>query len=141
MAGMIALTFTQVLCRFVLNFAIQGTEQSIRLCFVWIIFLGAAIAVKEGSHLVLEMLTSQLPEGPRKVLRVIVLLGTMVCAGVLLYASGQYCLRCVGKSMLSLSLPANAAYIAMPISGALMLFYQLEILINLLRKPKKGDVQ
>lgn len=141
MAFMIALTFAQVVCRFVLKFPINGGEQSIRICFVWIIFLAAAIAVKEGTHLVLDMLTSQLPPVAQRILRILILIGTMVCSVVLLMGSVDYCQRCMGKSLLSLPLPANVVYVAMPISAVLMLFYQFELLINALRGKKEGDAQ
>jgi TRAP-type C4-dicarboxylate transport system permease small subunit len=56
------------------------TEEAARFCFIWIIMLGAMIAVREGTHFEVDVLPT--PKTPRgeAVLRLI------VCAFMLLFA-------------------------------------------------------
>ncbi|RJQ57608.1 MAG: TRAP transporter small permease [Desulfobacteraceae bacterium] len=55
------------------------TEEAARFCFIWIILLGATIAVKEGTHFEVDVLPT--PEDPKKV----AILRLVVCAFMLLF--------------------------------------------------------
>lgn len=136
---LVALTFLQVLCRFVFKIPISWSEESVRMCFVWIIFLGSAVAVKEGTHLMLDMLTSHLPGFAQKVLRVLVLVGMTVCSGVLLWGSIDYCTRTWNKSMIAVPLPAWCLNLAVPISAALMILFLIEKILEEFAPHRKGE--
>ena len=50
--------FTEIIPRYI------WTEEAARLCFIWIIMLGSMIAVRDGTHFDLEVLTpSKTPRG------------------------------------------------------------------------------
>lgn len=126
MTVLVAVTFMQVLARFVFKVPISWSQELVKLCFVWVIFLGSAIAVKEGTHLTLDMLTSVLPDRVRRIIRIGILLLMTVCAGILLYGGGRYCVNCASKTMITLPLPANVQYISMPLAALVMIWYLLE---------------
>lgn len=126
MVVLVAVTFLQVLARFVFKIPISWSQELVKLCFVWIIFLGAAIAVKEGTHLTLDMLTSSLPGGVRRVIRIGILFLTILCAATLLYGGGRYCINCASKTMITLPLPADVQYVSMPLSALFMIWYLIE---------------
>lgn len=135
---LVAVTFLQVLARFVLKIPVSWSQEMVRLCFVWIIFLGSAIAIKEGTHLTLDMLTSHLPVPVQRIVRIGILLLTLVCAAFLLYGGGRYCINCASKTMLTLPLPANVMYVSMPVSAVIMIWYLVE---NLIAECGKGGMQ
>jgi hypothetical protein len=55
----IATIFYQVLARNYLSISVNWTDEVALLCFVWSVFLGAAVAVRRRAHYVVELL----PEG------------------------------------------------------------------------------
>ena len=71
LASMVVLVFGNVLMRYAFNSGITVSEELARWFFVWLTFLGAAVAVHERSHLGSDMLTSRL--GP---------LGKRICLGL-----------------------------------------------------------
>ena len=48
---MVGATFLQVIFRYFFNHPLFWSEELSRYCFVWIVFVGAAIAVKHGAHI------------------------------------------------------------------------------------------
>lgn len=136
---LIVVTFTQVLCRFILQVPAVWTEELARMSFVWLIFLGSAIAVKEGTHLSLDMITAAVPPRVRTAMQYWVLLLILVLSGVIFYAGGSYCLRSMGKTAVTLPIPSNCVYVAVPISAVLMMFFAVELLVGKARGIGEGE--
>ncbi len=130
---LVAITFLQVVCRFVFKIPISWSQETVQFCFVWIIFLGSALAVKENTHLMLDMLTSRLPAAAQKVLRVLILVLILACGGVLLAGGADYCLRTWDKTMIAMPLPAWCLNISAPLCAVLLILFALERLAAELR--------
>ena len=135
---LVAVTFWQVLCRFIIKIPVAWSEEIARMSFVWLIFLGSAIAVKEGSHLMLDMLTSAVRPNFRRAMEYWVLLAILAVSGVIFYAGGSYCLRSLGKTAVTLPIPSNCVYAAVPVSAALMAFFAAERLLRKISGGKEG---
>ncbi|MBU2551981.1 MAG: TRAP transporter small permease [Proteobacteria bacterium] len=52
---MVLMVFIQIICRYVLEISLQGTEELARYLMITGTFLGAAIAVKAGVHIQVEL--------------------------------------------------------------------------------------
>jgi len=50
--------FVQVIFRYVLEMSIMGTEELARYCMIYLVFLGAALAVYRKSHITLDAITT-----------------------------------------------------------------------------------
>ena len=137
MALLVAVTFFQVLCRFVFMFPAVWTEEVARMSFVWLIFLGAAIGVKEGTHLVLDMLASAVGPRLRRTMQIAILALIIGLSGIILYAGGSYCWRSRGKTTVTMPVPANVIYAVIPLSATLMIFFGVEKLREKL--AERGD--
>lgn len=66
LAAMVLLVFGNVVLRYAFNSGITVSEELSRWLFVWMIFLGAIVAVKEHRHLGTDVLVSRLPPAGRK---------------------------------------------------------------------------
>lgn len=66
------------------------TEEAARFCFIWIVMVGAIIAVREGTHFEVDVLPA--PRTPRgeAVLRLVVALLMLVFAGVFVWYGWAY---------------------------------------------------
>ncbi|MEK8028827.1 TRAP transporter small permease [Pseudaquabacterium rugosum] len=71
LAAMVLLVAANVLMRYAFNSGITVSEELARWLFVWLTFLGAAVAVHRQAHLGTDMLTSRLGPGGRRVCRVV----------------------------------------------------------------------
>lgn len=60
LASMVILVFGNVLLRYGFNSGITVSEELSRWAFVWMTFLGAIIAVKDGQHIGTDMLVGRL---------------------------------------------------------------------------------
>lgn len=66
LAVMVMLVFGNVVLRYAFNSGIAVSEEVSRWLFVWLCFLGAVVALKEGEHLGTDMLVSRLPVAGKK---------------------------------------------------------------------------
>lgn len=67
LAVMVVLVFGNVVLRYGFNSGITVSEELSRWAFVWMTFLGAIIAVKEGGHLGTDMLVGRLGPAGKKI--------------------------------------------------------------------------
>ena len=56
-----AVTFAQVVTRYVLNDPLIWSEELARYLFVWVSMIGAALAVRNGGHFGLDLLLRRMP--------------------------------------------------------------------------------
>ena len=61
LAVMVVLVFGNVIMRYGFNSGITVSEELSRWLFVWLTFLGAIVAMKEGAHLGSDTLVSRMP--------------------------------------------------------------------------------
>jgi TRAP-type C4-dicarboxylate transport system permease small subunit len=66
LAVMVVLVFGNVVLRYGFNSGIAVSEEVSRWLFVWLCFMGAVVAMKDGAHLGTDMLVSRLPVAGKK---------------------------------------------------------------------------
>lgn len=87
MMAMATLVFVNVVCRYALGFSIIWAEEISQYLMIWIAFLGAGLALREGRHVALEMLQDRLPARVSRGLRaaiaalILIFLGAVTVLG------------------------------------------------------------
>lgn len=107
------------------------TEEAARFCFVWVVLIGAAIAVREGRHFTIDVLPEGLPPGWRRILSV---LGLVVIAAIgMLMVVGGLTFAEIGVSRISTTSGISLAwvYAAVPFSGFSILVFTVEKFVDL----------
>ena len=130
--------FLQVLIRFVFKYPLPWTEEIARIAFVYCIFVGATIAVRQNSHLHVDALLVVLP---KKVARAMVFLGMLLVGVFLVFVTWQgiVLVRATGVQMTPvMQLPFKYLYLILPVSGALMLLYLVSNMLALIRGKGEG---
>jgi TRAP-type C4-dicarboxylate transport system permease small subunit len=61
LAIMSALVFANAAGRYLLNQGFASSEEIARLAFVWLVFLGAVVGVRERAHIGMDMLVRAMP--------------------------------------------------------------------------------
>ena len=133
MAALVVDVFLGVFSRYVLHATFQWYDEVARLCFVWMVFLGAAVAVRLGAHFRLHLLVDRLGPGLRRATDVVVGLLVVAFGGVLV--AGGITIYPVAHRQVTDSLELSMLwfYCALPIGGALMILFSLPHLWRLLR--------
>ena len=67
LAGMVVLVFGNVVLRYVFNSGIAISEELSRWLFVWMVFLGAIVGLREHAHLGVDTLVKALSPAGRKI--------------------------------------------------------------------------
>jgi TRAP-type C4-dicarboxylate transport system permease small subunit len=133
MMVLVADVFLGVWSRYVMRATFQWYDEVARLCFVWMIFLGAALAVRYSGHFRLHLLIDRLSARARRRVDVAVLLVVIVFAFVLL--AGGMAIAPIARRQVTDSLEISMLwfYGALPVGGALMIVYAVPQLWALLR--------
>lgn len=130
---MVSITLAQVIFRYVLTAPLPWSEELARYCFVWIVFLGAAIGLSRGIHLGVDLLVNMLPDPLRRGLDVLTSALIACFAVAVIIAS----LPVINMNMLqrspALSVQMSWIYIAIPISMGLIVLIAAERIIFDLR--------
>ena len=63
LALMVVMVFSNVVLRYLFNSGITASEELARFCFIWLVFVGSVVAMKERAHLGVDSLISRLPRG------------------------------------------------------------------------------
>ena len=66
LAGMVVLVFGNVVLRYAINSGIPVSEELSRWFFVWLVFLGSIVALRDHAHLGVDSLVRRLPRLGRK---------------------------------------------------------------------------
>ena len=69
--SMLFLVLYQVVARYFLNIGVPWIEEVSRLNFIYIVFLGAAISMRDKQAIRIEMIPNLLPEMPRRIMYVV----------------------------------------------------------------------
>jgi TRAP-type C4-dicarboxylate transport system permease small subunit len=129
-----ASVFLQVLSRFVFKYPLPWTEEISRIAFVYSIFVGATIAVRENTHLNIDILLVVLPKG---LAQVITVFGSVLVGVFLGFVTweGTALVLATGIQMTPvMQIPFRYLYLVVPASGAFMLLYLVLGIIDYLRK-------
>ena len=133
MAVLVADVFLGVWSRYVMHATFQWYDEVARLSFVWMIFLGAAVAVRRGAHFRLSLLVDRLRPAARRRVELVVTLVVIAFAAVLV--AGGIAILPVARRQVTDALEISMVwfYGALPVGGALMILFALPHLWKLAR--------
>ena len=135
---LIVIVFLQVVLRYAFHSPLAWSEESATFLFQWFNFLGAAVAVRRGFHFQVDLVVSRL-SGPSKA-------ATQILGSIVIFAVAYIMLR-MGIEMTNLSkdyiypslqFSSAYSYVAIPISGALIIIFQIPIFIREIKTLIKG---
>jgi TRAP-type C4-dicarboxylate transport system permease small subunit len=67
MVAMVVMVFGNVFLRYAFNSGITISDEMARYCFIWLTYIGAMVAMREGGHLGVDTLVKHLPRAGKKV--------------------------------------------------------------------------
>lgn len=125
LAAMCVMVFGNVVLRHVFDSGINTSEELARFMFIWLTFLGAIVAMREGGHLGMDMIVSRLTGHTRRVALLMGQVLVLACCGVLLWGlilQHEINVANIGLvTGMSLSIVYSVAYLCAVSIGAMVL--------------------
>jgi TRAP-type C4-dicarboxylate transport system permease small subunit len=121
-------TFAAVIMRYVLKAPLLWQEEAQAFCQVWMIFLGASVAFRQGSIVAIEMFVDSLPEKKKKIMEYIVDIIVVFTLTFLMVKCQQYISQVFGKTHRGtaiLGIPYELIYGIAPYGCGLMIIFYL----------------
>lgn len=133
-----------VFFRFVLNASLYWGDELAQILLVWLTFLGAALAVKERSHYVLNFLMDRLSGNLRKICWAVQQIMVLLAITTLLYYSAIVSYQIRLWVMPATEISRVFVYAACPLGCLLMLYYTIvdlkeSVKENLFGQPRIKD--
>lgn len=126
MLAMVTIIFSQVVARYLFSNSLSWSEELGRYIFVWMTFIGSAIAVRNKLHVTLDMFVMKFPHALQKFCLVISYLSMMVFTSVLIYGGFKFVAKGSSQMSAAMQLPMHYVYIVLPIGGGLIFFYLMK---------------
>jgi TRAP-type C4-dicarboxylate transport system permease small subunit len=141
LAAMCVMVFGNVVLRHVFDSGINTSEELSRFMFIWLTFLGAIVAMREGGHLGMDMVVRRLSGRTRWVALMLGQVLVLACCGVLLWGLIlQHGINVANIGLvtgMSLAIVYSVAYLCAASIGV-MVFVNI---VNLLRGKDLPDPQ
>jgi TRAP-type C4-dicarboxylate transport system permease small subunit len=122
----VILVFAQVIMRYVFNSSLSWSEELTRFIFIWQIWLGTSMGLREKKHIKVEVLQGAL--GPKAVLIMDMVANLIWMAACIYFAYGGtvLVLDLMGKNAIStaMSIPLWIVYAALPFSSFILVIRQ-----------------
>lgn len=124
-----------VFSRYVLERTFVWYDEVARACFIWLVFLGAAAAVKRGAHFGLHMFVDMMPPHLKRAALLLTPLTIIVFSAAIVWQGWALMQHGATQTTAVMAMPVSWIYAAMPVGGALMVFYALIVFFEILKKP------
>jgi TRAP-type C4-dicarboxylate transport system permease small subunit len=105
------------------------TEELARFCLVYAVMLGAMLAVREGTHFVVDVFPRLTPRGEAK-LELLSGSFVLIFAGVFVWWGWEFTEFAVYRISELAELPLWTIHMAWPIAGVVWLLFQSERMLN-----------
>ncbi|KJS19692.1 MAG: hypothetical protein VR72_17695 [Clostridiaceae bacterium BRH_c20a] len=130
LSSLVIVMFASVVWRYFFNLPFSWAEQFTGWTFVWLTYLGAAVAYRRGSHIGVDVVVKKLPDSIRFIVSIVMDLSIGCFLLVFIYYGFVITITTFGQAYGAFELPPSYMYAAGPVSGFLMFLCMIEGLIN-----------
>lgn len=134
MGVMVVNVLWQVFTRFVVGTPSSFTDELARYLMIWLGILGAAYVSGKNMHVAIDVLPQRFTEKTQKKLKLFVYaLIILFALFAMVFGGGRlvYITYVLDQQSPALQLPLAFVYIAIPLSGLLIIFYKILDIINI----------
>lgn len=147
MGTMAALVFANVVSRYVFNVSIIWVEELTQYQMIWITYLGAGLALREGRHVAVEVLQDLLPARLRRYVRwfvALAMLAFLVTLAVLGFRIAEFTWN---QETPVMNIPTGVPYLGVPIGAVVMALHLVLFMRDYVDKrfehadPHEGEIE
>jgi TRAP-type transport system small permease protein len=135
----LALVLAQIFFRFVIRMSVPWTEEISRLTFVYLAFFGGAIALREGTMIVVDTVPNLVKGRAKHLLNLLIYIASLIYI-LIMFKGSLYMVKLAWPTTLATVqwISNGWMYIAMVISFGLMIVYSISPIINSAVQTFKG---
>jgi TRAP-type C4-dicarboxylate transport system permease small subunit len=126
MLAMFVLVFANVVGRYGFNASFAKAEEVSTFLMIWVTYLGAGLALREGRHVAIDMFQDKLPFGAQRALRIVLGGSILIFFAVLAYLGVQMSIFGWSQETIATQIPTGIPYLAIPL-GALVFCMHLTL--------------
>lgn len=127
MMSMAALVFANVVSRYVFSHSLNWSEEIARYLMVWVTYVGAGLAMREGQHVAIEFGQSFLPKRLHAWVRGLVAITILVFLVIITVVGVQFSDFAWRQRTPVMQWPMGAMYLAVPIGSMLFALHFVAI--------------
>ena len=133
MAAMTAVTFMQVVARYVFNYSFVWALELTGVMFAWLIFVGMSYGVRVGAHIGVDAAVKSLGSGAARIVGSVAAALCLVYALIVAFGSYQYVYKIYSVGILMQDIPIQTwiPRVILPIGFALLAFRFAQVLWRL----------
>lgn len=122
---MTVLVFANVVLRYVVGDSLSWVEELTRYMMIWAAYLGAGLALRNGSHVAVELVQDALPVRAMHLVRFAVAIAILVFLAIVAWYGFAYSSMTMMQSSAVLNLPLGLVYLAVPVGCVLSMLHLL----------------
>ncbi|MHC4122856.1 MAG: TRAP transporter small permease [Planctomycetota bacterium] len=139
LVAMCIVAILQVISRYMFRNPFSWTEELCTIMFVWLVFVGASLALKTGGHFAIEIIVEKLPRRFSVPVNILSCLLVIVFSVMLIWFGFRLAVVGLGSITPALEIPRTYPYAAVGIGGVLMLIRSFENLLGLIKKNRTSN--
>jgi len=120
--------FSQVVARNYIQISIIWLDEVARMCFMWTLMLGAAVAVRRQAHYVVEIVPKRL-FWAATALKFFAQAAMLLFIWVMIFPGSTFAWMGLHRLSSALEIPWFYIYISLPIAGIVMAMFLVEIIV------------
>jgi len=136
LVALVAVTFSQVVFRYVLEASLSWSEELARFLLMWLAALSTAYAMKTGAHFALHFVVDRTPPAMRRLIGSAVALSASAFLAVFAYQSLRFAIEVhdmlAPATRMSMAVPYSSAFVG----STLTLYY---VLVNWRRELRAAE--
>lgn len=145
--AMLALSFSQVVGRYVIEIPTPWAEELALMCFIWVAWVGSAYAQYTGDHLQINIIdtviekTSKNPERTQKILNQLVLLFSTILILIILIIYTNFFLKVAQfpQYAISIRVPLTLVQVSIVVFGIFALVHSFIKLVTAKYNDNQGQ--
>jgi TRAP-type C4-dicarboxylate transport system permease small subunit len=123
MGIMFVLVFINVVTRYVFNFSFATTEEISTFLMIWITYIGAGLALREGRLAAIDLFQDLLPEKLRRLTRAVIGVIILIFFIILAYYGTKIVQFGWAQETWATQIPRGIPYLAVPLGAILFVLH------------------
>lgn len=132
----------QVVSRYIMNAPSSYTDELAGFLLIWVGLFGAAYVDGKREHLAIDLLLQRSPEKRKFKLEIIISVIVLLFAAVVMVVGGfwlVYTRFYLSVKSAALNLPLGIVYLVLPISGLLIVYFNIDNIYNKVKANQKNN--
>ncbi|WHH60901.1 TRAP transporter small permease [Petroclostridium sp. X23] len=129
-ASLVIIVLLQVFFRYVLGHSLVWAEETARILFIWIIYIGGIVTVKKGMNITFDVVIDSVPDKIWKYLFPFVNLVSCIFLLCIVVLGLKMSIANMRQLTSMLRIPMGIIYLAIPVGALGMLFSQVNYFIK-----------